>query len=209
MILVESYFNRTAEAIRLPDDIADIAREHSSEVTHATELLVLASALAACPAPEGAIVVEIGTYRGQAACFIGRALRALGRTMPVLSVDAFDLLPVEDGNVAGDHLEYQQNVRKHSLTETCMVVSGLSSAVAPLVPARIAVLVVDGGHSYEQVRDDLRSYAPKLLPGGIMFLDDYSPSFPGVVRAADEFFRDTAEFEIVHQTRNVLARRAR
>jgi hypothetical protein len=88
-----------------------------------------------------------------------------------------------------------------------MVLTGLSHSTVDLVPDRIGVLVVDGSHSYETVRGDIQRYAPKVIPGGVVFLDDYSPTFPGVVRAVDEFLGGSGEFEILHKTRNVLARR--
>jgi hypothetical protein len=113
--VMHTYLNQKDEEVRLPDEVAELTREHTSEVADAGELLTLASALALCPATERAIVVEIGTYRGGTACFIGRTLRALGRPMPVLSIDAFDLLGVEANNVQGDYAEYHNNVRKYGL----------------------------------------------------------------------------------------------
>ncbi|GAA4448269.1 class I SAM-dependent methyltransferase [Phytohabitans houttuyneae] len=204
---MRTYLNQKDEEVHLPDEVAELTREHASEVADAGELLTLASALALCPATAGTIVVEIGTYRGGTACFIGRTLRVLGRPLPVLSIDAFDLLSVEANNVQGDYAEYHNNVRKYGLEGQCMVLTGLSHSTVDLVPDRIGVLVVDGSHSYETVRGDIHDYAPKVVPGGVVFLDDYSPTFPGVVRAVDEFFGDSDEFEILHKTRNVLARR--
>ena len=48
------------------------------------------------------------------------------------------------------------------------------------------LVFVDGSHQYEYVREDSRN-ALKLLNGaGIVVWHDYSPSWPGVVRAIDE-----------------------
>ena len=44
---------------------------------------------------------------------------------------------------------------------------------------------------YAAVRDSLQFIYPRLLPGGVIVLDDYGfPSCPGVRRAMDEFFAD-------------------
>ena len=50
---------------------------------------------------------------------------------------------------------------------------------------------IDGDHSYEAVRDDLKNWAPRLKPGGVLAGDDYtwrdeSGTYP-VKRAVEEF----------------------
>jgi len=58
---------------------------------------------------------------------------------------------------------------------------------------RIAVLHIDGNHSYENAKSDVRLWAHKLVPGGWMVLDDYIwPYGDGPKRAGDEFLRDNA-----------------
>ena len=49
----------------------------------------------------------------------------------------------------------------------------------------IGVLVIDGAHHYEAVRADLELYVPKVVPGGYVFLDDYGPAYPDVIRAIE------------------------
>lgn len=205
---MEFCLNRSGEAVVLPDAVLELARDHASSVANPNELVTLACAVAICPPSDG-VVVEIGTYQGRTACFLGRLLRLLGRTAPVLSIDAFDLLEEQQGNVRGNHAEYQKNVSAYHLERICMALSGLSDAAARLVPERVSVLVVDGGHTYEVVGRDLALYAHKVVPGGVIFIDDYSPAFPGVVRAADEFLQDRADVEVLHRTRNLLVRRLR
>ncbi|WP_374441017.1 class I SAM-dependent methyltransferase [Stella sp.] len=49
---------------------------------------------------------------------------------------------------------------------------------------------IDGDHTYEAVRDDLRLYLPKVRPGGFIAGDDYALGNwwgDGVVRAVHEF----------------------
>ena len=83
-----------------------------------------------------------------------------------------------------------------------------SQDAAPAVPDRIGVLVVDGDHHYESVRRDLALYAPKLLPGGLVFVDDYVPAYAGVQKATDEFFEGNTGFTILHKSYFVIARKA-
>lgn len=81
-----------------------------------------------------------------------------------------------------------------------MPLVAFSQDAAPAVPEKIAVLIVDGAHHYEQVAQDLALYAPRLLPGGLIFIDDYNPLYPSVVRATDEYFTGRPAFRILHQT---------
>ena len=45
---------------------------------------------------------------------------------------------------------------------------------------------IDGDHTYEGCKLDIRLFAPKLKKGGYFFFDDFSSSFMGVVNAVDE-----------------------
>lgn len=48
---------------------------------------------------------------------------------------------------------------------------------------------IDGDHSYEQVKRDIRNYLPLIKKGGIIGGHDYdSPAYPGVKQAVDEIF---------------------
>lgn len=47
---------------------------------------------------------------------------------------------------------------------------------------------IDGDHSYDQVRKDLRNYYTKVKPGGFFCGDDYH--FEGVRQAVDEFAKE-------------------
>ena len=47
---------------------------------------------------------------------------------------------------------------------------------------------IDGEHSYEAVKADVRAWWPKIRNGGFLIGHDYNPKrFPGVCRAVDEF----------------------
>jgi hypothetical protein len=46
---------------------------------------------------------------------------------------------------------------------------------------------IDAGHSYENVKEDITSWFPKIKIGGFIAGHDYSPKWPSVVQAVDEF----------------------
>lgn len=56
---------------------------------------------------------------------------------------------------------------------------------------RIALLHVDGNHSYESARADVRAWTPSLADGGWLVVDDYVwPFGDGPRRAGDEFLAE-------------------
>ena len=46
----------------------------------------------------------------------------------------------------------------------------------------------DAQHDYDGVLGELKHWWPKLKPNGILIMDDYYKEWPGVIKAADEFF---------------------
>lgn len=66
------------------------------------------------------------------------------------------------------------------------------------------LVVIDGGHSYETVRSDSANALKMLAPHGIIVWDDYSPVWPDVVKAVDDFGRAN-RLEPVHVATTGLA----
>ncbi len=57
------------------------------------------------------------------------------------------------------------------------------------IPGDLDLVFIDADHSYDAVKTDLASWAPKVRKGGIIAGHDYhADAFPGVVKAVDEYF---------------------
>ena len=54
--------------------------------------------------------------------------------------------------------------------------AGYSSVVLPSLTNRFDLIVIDGGHSYETVKDDFANSLDLLADGGFIFFDDYTNS---------------------------------
>jgi predicted O-methyltransferase YrrM len=201
------HFNPSGRAVALPDTAPELAQSFGSGMMDSSELLHLAGTLASYPWDKGGIVVEIGAYEGDTTVFMARLLTLLGRRVPIVSIDPFERAPAETGNPQGHYAVYLDRIVREGVGDTCMPLVAFSQDAAAVVPEKIAVLIVDGAHHYEQVAQDLALYAPKVLPGGLIFIDDYGPLYPGVVRATDEFFSTDADFMVLHQTYFVIAQR--
>jgi cephalosporin hydroxylase len=200
-------FNKSGQTVSLPDEVATWAAEAGSVMMDAAELTHLAAAVAAGPWRNDAIVVEIGAYRGTTTVFMARVLQRLGHDAPILSIDAFERVAPDPVNPQGVYLAYLEAIRLHGVAERCLPLAAFSQDAARVVPDTIGLLVVDGGHHYPVVSADLRLYAPKVVPGGFIFIDDYVPAYPDVMRAVDEYFGRSREFAIVHQSYFVVAQR--
>lgn len=61
------------------------------------------------------------------------------------------------------------------------------SYLSELHEGELDFVYIDADHSYNGVRLDLFASLRKIKPGGYIMGHDYTPQFPGVVRAVDEF----------------------
>ena len=193
--------------IELLDEVQDLATASSSVMMDAGELLILTGTLAAYPWDTEAMVVEIGTYVGQTTVFMAKVLQHLGKRIPILSIDPFERVQPDPLNPQGIYSAYLENIRAYNMMDVCMPLVAFSKDAAPVVPDKIGVLVIDGGHYYPVVKKDLDLYAPKVLPNGFIFVDDYGPAYPDVMRAVDEYFTAERPFRIFHKTHFVVAQR--
>ena len=67
---------------------------------------------------------------------------------------------------------------------------GLSTVVyKDFPPASLDCIFIDGDHTFEGVRSDIKLFAPIVKRGGYMLFDDVSRQFPGTVRAVNTFVR--------------------
>jgi cephalosporin hydroxylase len=199
--------NQTRQVVHLPDEIASLALQYASPMMDAGELTYLAAALALAPWDRQGIVVEIGTYIGQTAAFMAKVLRHLGHRVPVLSIDPFERFQPDPLNPQGVYSAYLNTILSHEVADVCLPLVAFSQQAAPVVPDRIGLLVVDGSHHYPDVWKDLEYYAPKVLPGGFVFVDDYVEAYPDVCRAVDEYFTPDRPFTILHRAWFVIAQR--
>jgi MMP 1-O-methyltransferase len=143
----------------------------------------------ACTAARLGPCVEIGSYCGKSALFLGEACRIAGQSA-LFSIDHhrgseeqqpgaeyFDADLFDARRARVDSLPYfLENVSRAGLEGWIIPVIGRSSQVARNWPGtRIGLLFIDGGHSQEDVDADYHSWAPLIVSGGFLcFHDVYS-----------------------------------
>lgn len=130
-------------------------------------------------------VVEIGSY-------VGDSTKVFAMNFDkVIAID-----PWENGYDDSDASSYQYemsiiesqfdkllkdfpNIKKMKMTG--------DSAVQFFEDESIDMVYIDAIHTYEAVRQDLLNWYPKVKKGGIISGHDYQESFPGVIKAVNEF----------------------
>jgi cephalosporin hydroxylase len=200
-------FSIGCSSVDLPDEVTTLTSTFQSVMMDSRELLYLAAVLWSYGWRSDCILVEIGAFHGQTTVFMAKVLELLGRRLPILSIDPFERAVPDPLNPQGNYAAFMGNVLAHRYGHQCMPLAAFSHDAAPVVPSRIGVLVVDGGHHYPIVSGDLRLYAPKVRPGGYMFIDDYGGAYPDVMQAVDEYLTADSPFEVVHREYFLIAKR--
>ena len=201
-------FNHGPFEVDIPDEAVTLANLAGSSMMDAAELAHLAAAAAAVPWSGQSIAVEIGAYRGQTTAFLAKILKLLGLRVPVLSIDPFERVEPDPVNPQGSYTEYLRAIQSAEVERGCLPLVAFSQDAAAVVPDRIGLLIVDGSHHYSAVSQDLALFGSKVVPGGVIFMDDYSDGYPDVVRAADEYFARESRFDILHKSYFLVARRS-
>lgn len=146
-------------------------------------------------------VVEIGSYCGKSTLYIGTACRVAGGTL--FSVDHHrgseenqpgweyhdpDIWDSDAGAV--DTLPFfRETLRRAGLEDSVVAVVGRSATVAAHWLAPISMLFIDGGHTLEAAMTDYRSWAPRIMPGGILAIHDIFPNPSDGGQAPYEVYR--------------------
>jgi predicted O-methyltransferase YrrM len=149
----------------------------------------LALYAAACNAAGrvGGPLLEIGTYCGKSAIYLGAAAAANGTV--AVSVDHHrgseenqpgwehhdpEVVDPVSGRI--DTLPFARQVLREAEVEASVVlVVGESTQVADLWSTPLGMLFIDGGHGASVAWADYRSWAPKVLPGGTLAIHDVFP----------------------------------
>jgi predicted O-methyltransferase YrrM len=204
---MELTLTTTQQVVTLTDTHVALAQAHQTTMLDANELLHIAAALVLYPWEKGSFVVEIGAYLGTTTVFMAKILETLNSPATILSIDPFERFRPDALNPQGNYSSYLHAIRTQRVDQRCVALPAFSADVAGLIADDIGVLVVDGDHHYPAVSKDLALYCPKVREGGYIFVDDYGPAYPDVVRAIDEYFTEGTDFTVQAKDYFILAQR--
>jgi predicted O-methyltransferase YrrM len=171
----------TVADITLPRWMTPFARQLFAIPTHMTVQERLALFQTALNLAPQFTVVEIGSYLGASTAFLG--LAALQRDGTIHAVDAWTNEANGPEGARDTYGEFRTNTA--SFEHFIVPHRGYSTAVHQhegAIPCDM--LFIDGDHSYEAVKADLRDWLPSIKPGGWLAMHDIDQ--PDVRRAFDE-----------------------
>jgi predicted O-methyltransferase YrrM len=141
--------------------------------------------------PDDHVIVEIGSGRGKSTITM-----ALVSRHKIIAIDPHEgpwfgagnrLRRMESGSTAHDFI---RNLRVAKVQDKVELIQQYSDEVDWNGRPPIALLFLDGDHSFASVRIELRQLLPHLALGAYVIFHDYAAEwFPGVVAAADQVIR--------------------
>jgi len=147
-------------------------------------LFEAALAAGSAPAAQPAVLLEVGSWCGKSATYLGAAALETGAT--VISVDHHhgseenqagwdyfeaDLVDPTDGRL-NTLPHFQRQIASAGLEGVVVGVVGHSPAVAAWWRTPLSFLFIDGGHGEEPAWADFRGWTPHLVVGGILAIHD-------------------------------------
>lgn len=140
--------------------------------------------------PTGSTFVEIGTWKGKSAVYMGEKMKEVRKIMNFYTIDLFlsrdndhkQFIDVED--------LYKEAVKNiEPVKDVVNIIKGSSHEIYNnFEDGSIDFLFIDGGHTYECVKKDLQLWFPKVKYKGIISGHDYEERSAGIRKAVDEFF---------------------
>lgn len=132
-------------------------------------------------------LLEIGTYCGKSAIYLGAAAREAGAVL--FTVDHHR--GSEENQAGWEHHDptlvdpelgvmdtlptFRRTIYEAGLEATVVALVGSSPTIAEHWHTPLALLFIDGGHGEEPAWTDYRSWTPKIAPGGLLAIHDVFP----------------------------------
>jgi predicted O-methyltransferase YrrM len=136
--------------------------------------------------------LEVGTYCGKSAIYLGAAARAVaagGADPVVFTVDHHR--GSEENQAGWEHHDaslvdpaiglmdtlpvFRRTIHDAGLEEHVVAVVGRSRTVSRWWGTPLSLLFIDGGHGEQPARDDYEGWTPHLMPGGLLVIHDVFP----------------------------------
>src|SRR5687768_9721540 len=164
----------------MPDDLLAAARAAKGFMPDDEGLALHAAAFAAAARHPGAPLLEVGTYCGKSAIYLGAAARAAGAILYTVDHhrgseenqagwEHHDPTLVDERTGRFDTLPtFRRTVEAASVEDVVVAVLGDSPTVARHWQTPLAFLFIDGGHGSEPAWADYRGWTPKLVEGGTL-----------------------------------------
>lgn len=127
--------------------------------------------------------VEIGTYRGKSAAYLGVEIYNSGKKIKVDTIDNYNISIDNSANSIG---AYSISCKNLQLLSHIVNVVNMESTLAAkqYLDNSLELVFIDASHDYDSVKKDIEAWLPKIKKGGIISGDDYG--WEGVKKAVNE-----------------------
>ncbi|SFB99168.1 Methyltransferase domain-containing protein [Nocardioides terrae] len=131
--------------------------------------------------------LEVGTYCGKSAVYLGAAAREAGGT--VFTVDHHR--GSEENQAGWEHHDptlvdpetglmdtlpvFRRTIQRAGLEDVVVAIVGRSTTVSRWWATPLSLLFIDGGHGEQPARDDYAGWARHVMPGGLLMIHDVFP----------------------------------
>jgi MMP 1-O-methyltransferase len=172
----------------MPDDLLELVRATRGFMPSDEGMVLHRRALERLPHGP---VLEIGTYCGKSALYLGSAAQQVGGT--VFTVDHHR--GSEENQAGWEHHDpslvdprtgkmdtlptFRKTIGSADLEDQVIAVVGASTTVARLWRTPLALLFIDGGHAEEHAQGDYTGWAPWVMLGGALVIHDVFPDPTG------------------------------
>src|SRR5947209_4781615 len=132
-------------------------------------------------------LLEIGTYCGKSAVYLGAAARAAGTVL--FTVDHHR--GSEENQAGWEHHDpelvdgrtgrmdtlpfFRRTIEDAGLEDTVVAIVGPSDVVGSFWQTPLGLVFIDGGHGPGPAHRDYETWAPKVAPGGLLAIHDVFP----------------------------------
>lgn len=145
-----------------------------------------------------ATFVEVGSWKGRSSTYMGVEIYNSNKNIKFYCVDTWiaDNLSYNDASIL-DKYKHADTLYEEFLSN----ISPLSNIITPLrmsseeasksfADNSIDFVFIDAAHDYFNVKKDINFWYSKVKANGIFAGHDYSPHWPGVMQAVDEWCKE-------------------
>jgi len=146
-------------------------------------------------APPGSNFVEVGSWFGKSTNYLATKIKESKKNINFTCVDTWkgtddeelhqNIVNTFNGDIFYEFID--NTVLSNNYGTFDMIKDTSHNAANQFQNNSINFIMLDAGHSYESLMEDIKLWYNKVTPGGIISGDDYGV-FGGVTQAADEFF---------------------
>lgn len=139
--------------------------------------------------PSGSTFVEVGSWKGMSSAFMAVEIANSNKNIDFYCVDTWDgsieheQYGIDTSRLYDTFLDNMSPVKKYYKA----IRAASLQAVKQFEDNSLDFVFIDASHEYQDVKDDIIAWLPKVKPGGVLAGHDYkNPDFPGVEKAVHE-----------------------